>query len=51
MGFGLTKLGQRSDAVHEDPVQYTVRIDTDTDTDADGNRKREDRQPFASGVG
>jgi len=49
----LTKLGQRGYAIHEDPVQSTVGIDPDSDTDpdAEGNRKREDRQPLASGDG
>ncbi len=53
----LTKLGPRGYAVHEDPVQSTVGIDPDSDTDSDtdpgteGNRKREDRQPLASGDG
>jgi len=37
----LTKLGPQGYAVHEDPVQSTVGIDSDSDTDpdAEGNRK------------
>jgi len=64
MGFGhekldvycvamLTKFGQRGCAIHEDPMQHTAGIDPDSDTDPDaaGNRKREERQPLASGDG